>query len=114
MSLEGALRAALADVPGASVVVAAPGQVVTDIIEALRATDGEVVLLAIDPMVAAVDRAMLIGAVGPLAVELAPVVRIGALDVTDGAVVADIAAAAQFLATARSTTGQILKISPEN
>ena len=71
-----------------------------------------VVLLVIEAQVAAIDRAMLIAALGPLAIELAPATRLVALDLAADAAPADVAAAAEYLAGARSTTGQMLRITP--
>ena len=80
----------------------------------LRPAAGEskLLLLIIMPDVPAIDRAMLLAAVGPLAVDLAPDVRIAAIVVAPDATVADVAEAAGFLATAESTTGQTVRITP--
>lgn len=69
-----------------------------------------VVLLVIAADVPDLDRAMLLAAVGPLAVEIAPDRRIAAIDVGPGAVEADVVAAACFLTSAESSTGQVLRI----
>lgn len=69
-------------------------------------------LLVIAPDVPDLDRAMLVAAVGPLAVDLAPDLRIAAIDLAAGADDDDVAAAAVFLATAESTTGQTVRITP--
>lgn len=79
------LRAAAADSPAALVVV-------------VRADVGEP------------DRAMLIAAIGPLAVAFAPATRLSLVDVGAGAAADATGAAACFLATAVSTTGQIVRI----
>ena len=70
------------------------------------------VLCLIEESVPKLDRALLIAAIGPLAVEFAPAVRIVALDLAEGAHPDDVAAAAIFLTGAASTTGQILQITP--
>ena len=70
------------------------------------------VLCVIGESVPKLDRALLIAAIGPLAVEFAPAVRIVALDLADGAHPDDVAAAAIFLTGAASTTGQLLHITP--
>jgi hypothetical protein len=93
-----------------TVVVADAGAAVVAIVAALRRSDAEFALLVVDAPVPALDRALLLAAIEPLAVELAPHMRIGAIDVAPGALLTDVAAAAAFLAGARSTTGQILKI----
>lgn len=73
---------------------------------------GDLVLLVIESGVSALDRAMLVAAVGPLAQALAPVTRLAALDLADNAEPSDVVAAAEFLAAAGSTTGQVLRIVP--
>ena len=98
----------MAKVGGAALVYAADG----DAVAAVRAAAGkaEVVLLLIEPGVPNLDKAMLLAGVGPLAIELSPAVRIAALDIAEGADSADVVGAAAFLAAARSTTGQVLRI----
>lgn len=83
-----------------------------DAVTAVRAAprDSGMVLLVIDGAVAALDRAMLIAAVAPLAVELAPQTRLGALDVGPEADGDAVVAAAEYLVGAHSTTGQVLEI----
>ena len=76
------------------------------------ATDHAMVLLVLAPTVPKLDRAMLLATIGPLAVELAPGVRIGAIELEAGANIEDVVAAAVFLATAESTTGQVLQVTP--
>ncbi|MGY4398890.1 hypothetical protein ACVWZA_004100 [Sphingomonas sp. UYAg733] len=79
-------------------------------IEQLRVAKTEMTLILVGPDLTGIDRAMLVAAIAPLAIELAPARRIGALDVADGAAAADVAAAARFLIEAGSTTGQTLRI----
>ena len=112
MILEEAVRDSLATVSGATFVSARAGRA-GEVVDRLRAAEGEIVLLLIDSSVSPLDRAMLIAAIGPLAVELAPRVRIGAIDVAAGAAPEDAAVAARFLAGARSTTGQVLTVAAE-
>jgi hypothetical protein len=81
-----------------------------DMIEQVRSVGAEMILILAGPDLTGIDRAMLLAAIGPLAIELAPARRIGALDVADGAAVADVAATARFLIEAGSTTGQTLRI----
>lgn len=105
------IEAALAEAAArATVIVADAGTAVAAIVAALRGSDVEFVVLIVDAPVAALDRAQLLAAIEPLAVELAPRTRIGAIDVAPGALLADVAAAAAFLAGAGATTGQVLKI----
>ncbi|MFA6115952.1 MAG: Rossmann fold domain-containing protein [Sphingomonas sp.] len=109
MTLEETVRDSLATVSGASLVSARAGRA-GEVVELLRAAEGEVVLLLIDSSIQSIDRAMLIAAIGPLAIEKAPHARIGAIDVMAGAAVEDVAASARFLAAACSTTGQVLTV----
>ena len=78
----------------------------------MAARGSAMVLLMIEHSVPKLDRAMLLAAIGPLAVECAPTGRIAALDVAEGADPDDVVAAAIFLTGALSTTGQVLRIAP--
>lgn len=102
------MREALAGSAGAMPVFAADG----DAVAALRVASAAsaMVLLVIESTVSNLDKAMLLAAVGALAIELAPAGRIAALDLGEGADSGDVVAAAAFLVAARSTTGQILRI----
>ena len=113
MTMAATVRAALADIPAATILEAEPGCRVVDIVEKMRAASGEIILLLIDSGVAELDRAMLVAAIGPLAIERAPAVRIGAIDIMEAAAPDHVEAAARFLTTARSTTGQVLMVAPE-
>jgi hypothetical protein len=93
-----------------AVVVADAGAAVGAIVATLRAYDVAFALLVVDAPVPALERALLLAAIEPLAVELAPRTRVGAIDVAPGALLTDVAAAAAFLAGAEATTGQVLKI----
>ncbi|BCA61828.1 hypothetical protein HMP09_1062 [Sphingomonas sp. HMP9] len=59
-----------------------------------------------DPLAMAQARA----AIGPLAIELAPAVRVNAVVAPEGADPADVEAAVTFLENAPSTTGQLLEL----
>lgn len=82
----------------------------TGTLAVIRGATADLVLLTIGPDMPALERAMLIAALGPLAIELAPARRLCALDIASSADLADVAAAAAFLARADSTTGQVLAI----
>ncbi|MEO5866442.1 MAG: Rossmann fold domain-containing protein [Sphingomonas sp.] len=56
------------------------------------------------------DRAMLIAAIAPLAIELAPITRLALIDIQIGAAPQNVAAVEEFLHAARSTTGQIVVV----
>lgn len=81
-----------------------------DMVEAVRRSSAAMILVLVGPELNPVERVALIAAIGPLAVELAPGQRIGALDLTREASIADGVAAARFLCEAESTTGQVLRI----
>lgn len=112
MSIEAAVRESLATARGAILIAAESGRA-GEAVQRLRSAEAGIVLLLLDSSLPAIDRAMLIAAIGPLAVELASRTRIGAIDIMAGAADEDVVAAARFLAAARSTTGQILRIAPE-
>jgi hypothetical protein len=81
-----------------------------DIAALVRGAVGEsrIVLIpaALDPLAMAQARA----AIGPLAIELAPAVRVNAVAPAEGADPADVDAAVKFLENAPSITGQLLDI----
>lgn len=56
--------------------------------------------------------AQALAAIGPLAIELAPATRVNAIVPGEGADPADVDAAVVFLEHARSTTGQVIEITP--
>ena len=104
------VRAALAEIADLEIVIAESGNDVAEIVSRLRISGAGIALLLIDSSVPAIDRAMLCAAIGPLAIERAPHARIGAIEIGEGAATADVVAAAGYLATARSTTGQVLTV----
>ncbi len=81
-----------------------------DIAALVRAADGESVLVSLDPGLDAPAAAQARAAIGPLAVERAPGVRVNMLLATADADPADVEAAARFLEGARSVTGQLLAV----
>jgi hypothetical protein len=101
------LAAVAAALDGQATVMAARAPV-ADTVTAIEAAEGEVVLVLVGADLPAVERAMLLAAIGPLAVARAPG-RVCALDVGAHADLADVVAAARFLAGAGSTTGQVLR-----
>ena len=102
--------AALAEGTDLEIVTAESGDDVAEIVRRLRVSGAGITLLLIDSSVPAIDRAMLCAAIGPLAIERAPRARIGAIEIGNGAAAEDVVAAASYLGSARSTTGQILTI----
>ena len=83
---------------------------IAETLRAVRAAVDTVVVVIVPHDLPAVERAMLIAAIGPLAIERAPAQRVCALDLGAAADPADVAAAVRFLARAASTTGQVLKV----
>jgi hypothetical protein len=110
--LKDALTGALAEMPGdGAAVIFVTDAADLPLIRA-AAVDHPMVLIVLVSTVPNLDRNMLLAAIGVLAVDCAPHARIAALHVSADAEIADVVAAARFLATAASTTGQILRISP--
>ena len=108
-----AARVAAALGEAIALVIADAGRATEAVIAEMRAAatdERDSVLLLIAGDLPALDRAMLRGAIGPLAIELAPAKRLNAVDITDSAADDDVIAAARFLAAAESTTGQLLEI----
>ncbi|MES2021729.1 MAG: hypothetical protein V4460_10540 [Pseudomonadota bacterium] len=105
-----AVAAALAG--QARVVIAADAAALVDLRHTISDSrgDGGSVLLVIAETVPKLDRALLIAAIGPIAMDAAPAMRVAALDLADGACADDVLAAARFLAAATSSTGQVLRI----
>ncbi|WP_353204517.1 Rossmann fold domain-containing protein [Sphingomonas sp.] len=110
--MKDALTGALAAVPGDGTAVIFVGDVADLPLIRAAAVDHALVLMVLAPTVPILDRNMLLAAVGVLAVDCAPRARIAALDVRPGADVDDVVATALFLATAESTTGQIVPVTP--
>lgn len=109
-----AIAAALGDSRPLPIVhVVTEGDSTEAMVARARGVAATCVLLVIEPTVPRLQRAMLAAAIGPLAIEMAPESRVGAIDILPGADPADVAAAAMFLATAESTTGQVIAVSGE-
>lgn len=83
-----------------------------DIAALVRGTAGDSLVVVILPTLDALAMAQARAAIGPLAIELAPGTRLNAVVPAEGAHVADVDAAIAFLEQARSTTGQVIEISP--
>lgn len=82
-----------------------------DVAALVRATNGESVVVLFDAELDPVELAQARAAIGPLAVERAPVMRVNAVVALAGARGENVQAAARFLDGARSTTGQVLEVS---
>ena len=82
----------------------------TDLVAAVRGTDGESIVLVIQPGREPLAQAQTLAAIAPLAIERAPATRVNAVVVLPSAAAADVDAAAAFLDSARSTTGQVIEV----
>lgn len=81
-----------------------------DIATLVRDAVGESRIVMIPADLDALTMAQAKAAIGPLAFELAPAVRVNAVVPAEGARQADVDAAVAFLDQARSTTGQLLVV----
>ncbi len=86
-----------------------PMQVIARLREAVLQPGGAIVLIIVAE-IAAIDRALMIAAIGPIAIERAPVVRVSVLDVGECADDDAVATAALFVAAATCTTGQVIRV----
>lgn len=82
-----------------------------DLVALVRATVGGSLVVVIQPGRSALALAQTCAAIGPLAIEQAPERRINAVLVGVESDATAVAAAARFLDSAASTTGQIVAIS---
>lgn len=82
-----------------------------DVAALVRGATGESVLVMLDVSLDPLATAQVRAAIGPLAVERAPGVRVNAVVARADADPEQVEAAARFLEEARSTTGQVLEIS---
>lgn len=80
-----------------------------DVAELVRAVSDDSVVIVIAPGRDPLPLALALAAIGPLAVERAPM-RINAVVPSERARTADVDAAVAFLESAQSTTGQVLAI----
>ena len=88
-----------------TIVTAAPGD---DVAAIVRAATGDSLVVVIEPGRDPLSAALAEAAIGPLAVERAPAMRVNA--VTGAGPSADVAAMAAFLDAAGSTTGQVVQV----
>lgn len=84
-----------------------------DIAALVRAATGDSIVVVLAPR-DALEMMQARAAIGPLAVERAPGMRVNAVVPDQGADTRDVDAAIAFLEGARSTTGQVLEISVES
>lgn len=108
MSVLAAVEAMFAGDSDVTIIDAAVSPV--EFVSRIRAATTRFVLVVVGPDLSPVDRAMILAGIGPLAVELGPERRIGALDIGADARREDILDSARFLAGAESSTGQMLAV----
>lgn len=95
---------------GVRVIALAAGATVGALVAAVREGAAEVIVVEVAPEIAALERHLILAAIAPLAVELAPGTRLCAIDVGAGAEAEDVAAVRDWLAGADCTTGQVVAV----
>jgi hypothetical protein len=100
------------DLPGGWIVAGRDAKAACMIaaIRTIGAEPGAGIVLLVEPAMPQPERAMLIAAIAPLAIELGPASRLSLIDLRERYDAADALAAARFLADAGSTTGQVLAV----
>lgn len=86
------------------------GATVAALCEAIEGCNGEVIVIEVASDIAAFDRHLILAAIAPLTIELAPARRLCAIDVGEGADPAALTALSEFLLRAEATTGQLVKL----
>lgn len=95
------------------VIALAAGATFGALVAAVRAEAAETIIVDVAPDIAALERHLILAAIAPLAIELAPATRLCAIDVGVGAEAADVAAVRDWLAGADCTTGQVVQVTAE-
>lgn len=86
------------------------GDSVAAMAAAVRAAGDDAVIVVIDADVSALDRATMLAAVAPLALEIAPTRRLFAIELTEAHNGQDLAALIEFLSAAEAMTGQSVRL----
>ena len=89
------------------------GATVGALVAAVREGAAEVIVVEVAPDIPALERHLILAAIAPLAIELAPATRLCAIDVGAGAQAVDVAAVRDWLAGAACTTGQVVAVTAE-
>ena len=99
----------------AHVIALAAGDTVGSLVAAVRAARecADAIIVDVAPDIAALERHLILAAITPLAIELAPGTRLCAIDVGEGAGPEDVAAVRDWLAGADCTTGQVVAVTGE-
>jgi len=94
----------------ARVIALGAGATVGALVAAVQEGAAEVIVVEVAPEIAALERHLILAAIAPLAIELAPATRLCAIDVGAGAAAEDVAAVRDWLAGADCTTGQVVAV----
>ncbi|MBA3878843.1 MAG: hypothetical protein C0500_03905 [Sphingobium sp.] len=97
----------------ARVITLGAGATVGALVAAVQESAAEVIVVEVAPEIAALERHLILAAIVPLAIELAPGTRLCAIDVGAGAEAEDVAAMRDWLAGAECTTGQVVAVTAE-
>ncbi|MBY0284347.1 MAG: hypothetical protein K2W81_10335 [Sphingomonas sp.] len=89
------------------------GATVGALVAAVQEGAADAIIVEVAPEIAALERHLILAAIGPLAIELAPGTRLCAIDVGAGAEAEDVAAVRDWLAGADCTTGQVVAVTGE-
>lgn len=94
------------------VIAPAADDTAASLVAAVRAggAGAEAIIVEVAPGIAALERHLMLAAITPLAIELAPATRLCAIDIGEGAAPEDVAALRDFLAGADCTTGQVVQV----
>lgn len=100
---------------GLRVIALAAGDTVGALLAAVRAggEGADAIIVDVAPDIAALERHLILAAIAPLAIELAPGIRLCAIDIGEGAAPEDVAAVRDWLAGADCTTGQVVAVTRE-
>ncbi|WP_066649220.1 MULTISPECIES: Rossmann fold domain-containing protein [Sphingomonas] len=97
----------------ARVITLGAGATVGALVAAVQESAAEVIIVEVAPDIAALERHLILAAITPLAIELAPGTRLCAIDVGPGAEAEDVAAVRGWLSGADCTTGQVVAVTAE-
>ena len=89
------------------------GATVGALVAAVQEGAADAIIVEVAPEIAALERHLILAAIGPLAIELAPGTRLCAIDMGAGAEAEDVAAVRDWLASAHCTTGQVVAVTAE-
>lgn len=95
------------------VITLAAGATVGALVAAVHDGAADAIIVEVAPEIAALERHLILAAIAPLAIKLAPTTRLCAIDVGEGAEAADVATVRDWLAGADCTTGQVVQVTGE-